>query len=67
MEWISCRLDAICSGEGQRLLDELPESLTNMKHRLLIRWLLQVDLDGSSYLRKTHAAGESSSISDVLC
>lgn len=62
VEGSSCRLDAICSGEDQRLLVGISESSTNMKHGLLIGWLLQVDLDGGSNFRETHAAGESSSM-----
>ena len=54
VEGSSCRLDAICSEEGQRLLDESSESSTNMKDGLLIRWLLQVDLGGGPYFRETH-------------
>ena len=56
VEGSSCRLDAICSEEGQRIYDEVLNCSTNMKYGLLIRWLLQVDLYGGPYLRKTHVA-----------
>lgn len=52
-----CRLDAIYSEEeGQRMLEESLDSSTDMEYGLLIRWLLQVDLDGGPYLRETHIA-----------
>lgn len=51
--------------EGQRVFDEHLDSSTNMKHRLLIGWLLQVDLDGGPYLRETHVAGRTISISKL--
>lgn len=52
----SCRLDAIYSEEGQRRRDKWWDSSTYMKYGLLIRWLLQIDLDGGPYLRETHVA-----------
>lgn len=59
VEGSSCRLGAIYSMEGQRMFDSSSGSSTNMKHGLLISWLLQIDLDGGTYFRETHAAGES--------
>lgn len=56
-ERISCRLDAICSKEGQRTVDRCLDVSTNMKYGLLIGWLLQVDLNGGPYLRETHVNG----------
>lgn len=40
------------------MLEEGLDGSTNMKYGLLIGWLLQVDLDGGLYLRKTHVAGD---------
>lgn len=57
VEGSSCRLDAICSEEGQRMLYGYLDSSTNMKYGLLIRWFLQVDLDSGPYFRETHVAG----------
>ena len=37
-----------------------------MEDRLLIRWLLQVDLDGGAYLCETHTAGVSISIVESM-
>ena len=54
VEGSSCRLDAIYSEEDQRMLNECLDGSTNMKDGLLIRWFLQVDLDGGSYLREPH-------------
>ena len=36
------------------MLDKPLNIPTNMKYGLLICWLLQVNLDGSPYLRETH-------------
>ena len=49
------------------MLDECLDSSTNMKDWLLIRWLLQVNLDGGAYLCETHVAGGRSWVRDSVC
>lgn len=48
------------------MLDKSLNMSTNMKYGLLIRWLLQVNLDGSPYLRETHVVGGTDQMGDTL-